>query len=174
MMENKKNKGYTLVELIVVIAILAVATAAILIGMNLVSSKNADKASKLIKDILIQTRTKTLSINADWQAVIRNDNGELFMIVLKDGVEDEKEEIGTRIEIQYDNLSDAGGYVEEGCELIIEFKKTTGEIQDILYGMKYGEKESILSSEFRLLISGSDNTETLSLWKDTGKVTYEE
>lgn len=172
-MRRVNNNGLTLMELIVVIAIMAVLVASTVAGIGLLSSGDAKKASKNIRSVLSEVRTETLSIQADWEAKLYNDDGTYKISIYRDDEEYETADLGYRIEIFYGDAKEA---IDDGDALIISFRQSSGAVKEISI-IKNGLEETPIeleNSEFKITVSKSGSDYVLTLWKDTGKVTADD
>lgn len=171
--ERKLNSGMTLVELLVAIAIIAVMTTATVIGIGILTSGDSKKASGNLRNVLNEVRTSTLSIEASWETVIRNTDGEYEAVILKDGEETEVYELGSRIDITFfDSKTGGENVIEEGKELKITFNKSSGSVHKITYG---GTEFVAEGSNLTFLVNSTTKGEyEVVLWYATGKVTGKE
>lgn len=172
--KTRNNKGMSLVEIIVVLAILAVVAGGIVVGVGIISSGNEKKAAESIQTGLSMVRTNTLTIQSQWEARIVNDGGSYAVIIYRDGEEYETTDIGSRVDIEYTNNASANGAVDENKELIITFRPSTGVVEDIVYGDIDGTKNSLMdasSLSFSITVTGSGGGSSINIWYDTGKIT---
>ena len=169
-MRKTNNNGLTLMELIVVVAIMAVLVGTTVIGIGILSSGDAEKASKNIRSVLNEVRTDTLSIQADWSAKIHNDDGTYTIAVYRDGEEYDTIDLGYRIDIFYGDGREA---IEDGDELTISYRQSSGAVKKITISKKGAEAQDIAedTSEFKITVSNSGSDFVLTLWKETGKIT---
>lgn len=169
----KLNSGMTLAELLVAIAIIAVMTSVAAIGIGMLSSGDSKKASGALRNALSEVRTSTLSIEAKWEAVLRNNDGEFEAVILRDGSEMEVYDLGTRINITFfDSKTAAECTLGDGEELIVTFSKSSGSVSKITYR---GSDFSMEGSSLTFLVNSSSKGEyEVVLWYATGKATGKE
>lgn len=106
----KRNEGFSLVELIVVIAILAVLSTAAVVGIGMIGGWRMNQCVSLLDSGLKETRTDALSREAAYLTISCDENGNYYM----EGTKYPREKIaGKPIEIVY--TTDAG----TGEEMII-------------------------------------------------------
>ena len=74
---KKNNRGFTLVELIVVITILAIVSAIVGVSVSTVSSAREKRCAAEINSLLGMTKMKCLSRSGNVYAVIRQDGDDL-------------------------------------------------------------------------------------------------
>ncbi len=170
---DKLNSGITLIELLVVIAILGVVMALSTIGIGLLRSGDSKKASRTMQDILNEVRTDTLSIEADWKAKLQKVDGRYQIAIYRDGTETELKELGSRIDITYDDKD-----IAEGYEVTVAFNKSSGTVKEITYG-PIGSEGISVKNEFNSSMVFSVNSSrkgdyTVTLYYDTGKVSGQE
>lgn len=68
-MEKKKfgkNSGFSLVEILVTVAILSILTAGVGVGISLAGSRDAQKSALLVNDALENTRINGMSMSGDY------------------------------------------------------------------------------------------------------------
>ena len=160
---NNPNKGYTLLELIVVIAILVTLMGLMSAGVGMISKGNAKKASKIMVSALNELRSNTLSVSGTWSAeVYMNKDG--YVAEIKNNAEiKETYHLGSRISISYDGLS-----LLEGDLLVITYEPRTGKVASV-------EKNSVdvtngASGKVTVRSNGSTTENTITLYYLTGKV----
>ena len=89
MMENKKrklnNKGASLIELIITIAIMIIVIGGLTIGFSVITNTYAKRAANNLNDFLQTTRTKAMSVSADqWNMEIsKNSDGDYVIVINK-------------------------------------------------------------------------------------------
>lgn len=94
----KRNEGFSLVELIVVIAILAVLSTAAVMGIGMVSGWRMNQCVSLLDSGLKETRVDALSREAAYLTISCDENGNYYM----EGTRHPKEKIaGSSITIVY-------------------------------------------------------------------------
>lgn len=170
---GKLNNGMTLVELLVALAIIAIVTAVSVIGIGILSSGDSKKASGALRNALSEVRTSTLSIEASWEAVIRNNDGKYEVAIFKDGSETDVYELGKRIDITFFDSKTATEYtLNDGDELLVVFNKSSGSVSKISY---QGNEFAMEGSSLTFLVNSSTKGEyEVVLWYATGKVTGKE
>lgn len=176
-LSGTNQKGVSLLEFLVVITILAIVVTTAVTGFSFIASGNAKKASKTIHEMLLETRSSTMSVNAGWEARISNQDGQCQMAIYKNGEEFEMEKIGSRIELSYDDMCGTAKVIEDKETLIICFSKSSGVIENISYQDAAGVEQSLVNKEsasFRIQAKASEDVYQIDLWYDTGKVTYDE
>ncbi len=133
------NSGYTLIELMVVIAIITVLVGAMGTSLSILTSRDAYKASKKINDALTETRTLAMSREGTWwvEFHVPNDanSDDDRMIYIKNKY---KESDGTEKIENYKNYKDGiklgnsiniknnGAFISDGTK--IEFDMSKGNV----------------------------------------------
>lgn len=170
---RKLNSGMTLVELLVALAIIAIMTAVAVIGIGILSSGDSKKASGALRNALSEVRTSTLSIEASWEAVIRNNDGKYEAVILRDGSETEVYELGKRIDITFfDSKAAVEHTLNDGDEIAVKFSKSSGSVSSITY---QDNEFAMEGSSLTFLVNSSTKGEyEVVLWYATGKVTGKE
>ena len=72
--KNQNNSGYTLVELIVVIAIMSIFVGGMSLGVNLLFSKDASRCATRLNDALYEARMNSMSKVGNYELVIEGGN----------------------------------------------------------------------------------------------------
>lgn len=157
MMENKKeklnNQGASLIEFIVVIAIMAIVIGGVVTGISLFTNTYAKQAARGIEDFISEARTKTMSIAADeWNFEISYDeeSGDFIYTLNKvtitkkaDGTTERKSEAVEQemysgdLQIMFMNGDDSSGKVTLNSKqntLRLVFSQSQGSISDIRLG----------------------------------------
>ena len=122
----ERNKGFTLVELIVVVAIMAISVAIVSMSISAVSSYRAKKCANEINALLSECKVNAMS---------RGD-GESLTLWYKDGsvygqlTGKEAEELGSGVTLSYTKDSDAEDAEPTAdigeAKLVIDFERDTG------------------------------------------------
>lgn len=170
--KQRKNKGFSLVELIVVIAIIGVMTAVGGYSLTAISSANAKECAKEIEAGLISTRTESYS-----KDIPTNDEEYLGATVSfykkTDGIymeksfESEEKKIGgSKISLAYKNAS--GVYVDIGSDKItFSFNRSSGAFQK----MRINGTSAFMCKGIQ--VSSGGKVHTVTCYEHTGKVKFE-
>lgn len=143
------NKGFSMIELIVTIAILAIATGFAMFGISMLNAGDTKKASKSLSGEIAALRSSTLAKAGVWQLEIYNDNDSIKTVTYQKssatGSSYERKDsstLGSRISLYYsidktnENMEDTAlrenaRKLQRGEKLIISFVQSTGKIADI-------------------------------------------
>lgn len=177
------NKGFSLIELIVTIAIMGILVGAAVVTVSMLDSSYVEDAERGIKDSLSLARTKSMSVAAkDWYVAIKKESSEYYTylykvieeVVEEDGVDTtvekdiliEKRNIGKKITIKYGVDKDSMLTVEGTNELELHYDSATGKIKEVTYA---GSPVTISSGLGYLGISRNDYNTVLKVFYNTGK-----
>lgn len=178
------NKGFTLVELIVVMAIMVVLVGGALIGIGIISSGNAKKATKTLEASLNNLRINTMSMQGDWKLKVYMDGSQYKADIIKTITNEDKttsstvvssEKLGSRISIKF--IDGAETVVDKDESIYVTFKEGSGKVGDVTAGNDSGST-SIKGSEsllglFKLQSDSGTTQYGLKLWYETGRITAE-
>lgn len=152
MMENKKrklnNKGASLIELIITIAIMIIVIGGLTIGFSVITNTYAKRAANNLNDFLQTTRTKAMSVSADqWNMEIsKNSDGDYVIVINKVTFTKGKDEddvveipevfdriiVGGDVKITYTNNGESVPIeIDDSHIMKIVFSLSQGSISDI-------------------------------------------
>lgn len=148
------NKGVTLIEILVVLAILAVAVGGAGIGISLAYSRDAEKCAKTINAALENTRMLSMSKKGNFTMELDMENNKLYIRSSEETDPVSEEELQKRVKLF---LPDDAGKTS----LTVQFDKSTGKV----FSMS-SEKNGVLriTSE-----NNGGKRATVVLVKGTGK-----
>lgn len=168
------NRGVTLIEVIVVIAIMMVLTATSVSAMSYLARGNVKKAAKTVYSFITQSRTDSMAKSGKWSLTIKKDGNNYVLVTectgfyingaLQDCLDaDGKAYDKVVLDSNVTGITCNGVLIDDSTSYVINFKKNTGEVEKI-----NGSKPS--GGYTDIVISLSGNTRTLRLYYLTGKV----
>lgn len=171
------NRGISLIEVIVVVAIMMVLTATSVSAMSYLVRGNAKKAAKTIYSFVTQSRTDAMTKSGDWTLTIKK-SGDNFVLVtectgfsLGGVLQDCLDSAGnaydkTVLDSNVTGIMCGGIAIDDANSCVIKFKKSTGEVDKI-----NGHEATASSGGYMdIVVSLSGNTRTLRLYYLTGKI----
>lgn len=178
----RRNEGFSLVELIVVIAILAVLSTAAVVGIGMISGWRINKCVSLLDSGLKETRTDALSRGAAYLTISCDDNGNYYM----EGTRHPQEKIaGNPITIVYTTDAQTGEeMITSEHPLTLSYDRASGAFLPILewdeghttYVPKQTGEGADVAYVYCTSIqirAGEEKNTTITLVKSTGKHTIE-
>lgn len=175
--DNTQNKGFTLVEIIIVLAILAVLAGSAIALTGLIPRRQVQSCTKKMVSQMEKTRTNAISFKDASLTLYKTADGVFVeMTVVKNGAaETVQEKLGNAdLKIEY-KVGSTGTYTEMGMaaagnanKLIIRFDRSAGSFKDSSFGgMNLGDACT------GIRVSKGRFVSELKLVKVTGKITYE-
>lgn len=170
------NRGVTFVELVVVIAILAVMAASMAYGVSLLINADAKKASKNMYSQISDLRNQTLSQTGTWYGEIKRESAKGQYVFTTYRVDNEgntnqvsRETLGSKITITAKGSGEM--VITDTDSVLIYFNAGTGTVKNVKSGVTGAELRSSTSNKFCFAItSDSEITYELTLWTNTGKI----
>ena len=177
------NKGFSLMELIVVVAIMIVMAGAAAVTVSMLDSSYVEDAERGIKDYIALGRTKSMSVSAkDWYMAVEKDGAEYYACLYKvveepvsdnpdDGVVEnvyvvEKKKLGSKLDnsfgtTEFDKIS-----ITSTNQLQLHFDSATGKIKEVTVGPTNFATTSGIGNIF---ITRNDYDIKLKVFYNTGK-----
>lgn len=169
---RKNNRGFSLIELVVVIAIGIILTLAMTLSLRTVSGTAVKQCAKEIKSIINKTKSSTMGKDEVTLTLSMDEKGALYAYLnQKDGtgsVSEEKSKVGrSNLDIKY-TLTDASGASEvrtmkSGDSITIQFDRGSGRLS-------YNDDGTCCT---KIEISKNSTKRTVTIYKETGKVVLE-
>ena len=139
----RKNKGYSLIELVVVISIMAVVGTGIISLAYSQGPWKSRRAATTVFNLLQQTRSAALAKSDAWVKLSYED-GEC--VLTSSFGKDRK--LGKRIYISYATKSDGSDMVDlDGNPLVLTFSRGTGAFQTMKTAVSYDASGKVLYTE---------------------------
>ncbi len=124
---KKQNKGFTMVELLIIIAVIAILAPMFVTSMADVFTSSASEAAEDASSLLSFTRVATLSGEIDPYVEIYYDSTEnnYYGIFVANGEQEQIEIIGSSsVEIHYTTTDETRVKIESGAPLRLEYDNT--------------------------------------------------
>lgn len=136
--KKRNNRGYSLIELIVVVAILAILSTGVIGYFGLLSNSSAKETMTKLKTAMTNTRTQAMS-KAQASLLIYEQDGEYYVQLTINGAEESPIKVGnSRVYVTYtkSNALDQSLPIpsKEAGGLRIEFNRDTGGFKPIESG----------------------------------------
>lgn len=159
-------KGFSLVELLIVIAILAIAVGLAGISIAVVFSRDAERCAKTIDAALEETRMRSLSQNGTFSVGVNAATNECIITTFDEAgalVATETTSLQSRVTISYEM---PGGADLTSTEVVaVGFDKSTGRVRSIA-----GDGGAAAGSVLRIrCVSDNGKVATVVLVRSTGK-----
>lgn len=188
---KEKNKGYTLVELVVVVSIMAILLTIIVPNVSIIWSFRAKRAANSIAAALDKTKVEAMNRLVGEMKLEKRSDGYYITYYLDRGKraadisEEDAEQIGpARLRISYTTDSEDGVVheLQEGESLILTYDRDTGAFRPIQSDVvtqsqvnEYLEKNQDIAFPdtgyycTSIIVSGGARSRVITLIKDTGK-----
>lgn len=178
------NSGFSLIELIVVIAVMAIAASGMIYGMYLLRSGDAKKAVRTVAGQISAHRSNTLARAGKWQLELVQSDGRYELYSFQNGECQEQEKLGNRIKVYYsdsETASAAESLLKDDERLVITFVQSSGKVADVRL-VNGGEAGKPVAADTGVSLKGSGylalrvsgrsdgSGESFKLYYETGKV----
>lgn len=174
------NKGFSLIELIVVIAIMTIVTGTVTIGISVMFSKDAERCATRLNDAIYTTRMENMSKIGDFVLTVTTDDGtsdgKCIAIIDKAGVSQTiylDGDSGKRTTINPIFTNESGVETSLTLPVNIKFHKAKGNVVSITAGgTEYTDPVGILTFNISALRGNKESK--VQLITTTGKHTVGE
>lgn len=178
--EKHNNKGFSLLELIIVVAIMAVIIGIMVVSMTVVAKGNAKKAAKNLYNSINTLRFDTMSVNADWYMIITKDSKGYKFTTYKDKGDETGSvykvlNAGASVNIQYIADDSDGNASHTTTDLTsdtfenmeIKFRKDTGAFEYV----KVNGRPVMTGTKGTFKVTSGNSEHQVTLWYKTGRIT---
>ena len=178
---KQNNAGFSLVELIAVIAIIMILSGSALLALNSLTSGKVRKCAQTITDTLKTTKTNALCKSQAYMEIYYDPGTEEYRV--KDFEQRNLSLGGKQITISYQCENEAGTTsaaiytVSDGHPLILSFQRGTGAFRPIITsisGSTYTYRTDSSGSNMycsKIDVTAGTRSRTITLARATGKVT---
>ena len=129
--DGKNNKGYTLVELVAVIAIMVVMTGVLTLSVSIIYNEDAKRAASLIDDELTEARMLSMSKSGAIALIVDTDTdpSKNKLTIMRDSSVYKEVSIDKNVLIS--SKLNGSSYTSPGTDIKIEFDKSTGSVAKV-------------------------------------------
>ncbi len=173
--EKLKNAGFSLVELLVVLAIISILAGVGAISWSILKGADVSKASQSVVSCYEKLKTTTMSKTGDWTMKVTRNDKEMYYAGLYDGASSYggNTELGKYIEIYFKDEKDASATkITKEVPLTVRVKASTGSVSEVICGstVKYDSAEASDSAygTIEIWLSGKKSKE-VKIYYATGK-----
>lgn len=166
------HRGMTMVEIIVVVAIMIILAGGMVWGMSAQQSANVKDAAQKTESTLEDVRMNTLAMEGPWTYRIYNDGGTCEVSILKSGSSIKTKKLGSKVTVSVDTGSGLQT-LADGMAVDITFATGSGVVSSVGIGAPGAQTPVSLTANAsaRISLSGGSSTIDLTLWYLTGKIT---
>lgn len=177
------NKGFSLLELIVTIAVMTLLVTIAVLSVAMLDSSYVKDTERGVKDYISMTRTKSMSVAAkDWYMTVSKDGSDYYAHVYKvvevkveeNGVvttkdettEFSKQKLGKKVDVFFGQTTSSFTKITDTKQLQIHFDPSTGKVKQLTVG---GVVQDLSSGIGYLRLVRNDYDINLKLFYNTGK-----
>lgn len=173
----QNNKGFSFIEMIVVVAIMAVLVSGIVVGIGSLAGWRVTDCASDIDSAMKNTKINAMSKFSAYMKIYCDSDGNYFL--KESGKQAEKIASGG-ISIKYKNHNGVITDITEGSPLILSYNRSSGAFMSVItsvaedgtFTFLTGEEGSYLYCS-QIIITNERKTKVITLVKDTGKHTLE-
>lgn len=172
------NKGFSLLELLIVIAIMVIAGAIVIIGISVISQSDGKKVSKNLYSSIVSLRSSTMSVNADWYMTVEREDGLYCVKTYRDGNVVQSYSGGSKVSMKFET-NGVTYDVDDDTLITIKYRKDNGAFEKVVID-KNGTPENTtddidgLAGTTGVFTVTAGNTDySVTMWYKTGRITTE-
>lgn len=165
-MRKADNNGFSLAEVLIVVAIISILTGVFTISISLVYSRDTEKCVKLIDSALETARMGSLSREGSFFVSVDGNNNKLKVESSIDGVVEETE-LPKRVKLEI--TAEGDGASITGTELLVEFDKAKGAVKTFRLDGSALAKTSSYTVAITAQSNGDGKKASVMLVRMTGK-----
>lgn len=181
---KQRNQGFSLIELVVVIAVMTVLTLGVLLSLSALTNQKVRTMAKTIKSQLQYTQNQAMSKSVAYGQILLDDEDN-YVFVLFSGTGSAKKEsrkkLGTSKEVNLyfktnqDESGDRGTMIDKTHPCTLTFQKGSGALEPMVKMESHGgiSYESGVYCE-EILIAANERQVKIKLYSKTGKMQIEE
>lgn len=134
-----KNRGFSLIEILVVIAIVAIMAGAVGLGINFAFSKDCEKAAKSIDSQMNIVRSMSMNQSGDYVFKVESSDSAKQIQVLDGAVVNDTVKLENRVDFTFlvDGIEHTSDYIE------IRFQKSNGKVKSISFSDETIESDAL-------------------------------
>lgn len=168
-MKEHNNKGFSLIELVITIAIMAVVVGASVSIYSWIKSHRMQSFAENTNDVIGSLRSDTLSKDGAYELVIKK-SGDNFVAEVSNGTKSETTTLGSAkySSSLYGTVSSTKYTVEDGHEIHISFNRVDGSFNKMDICTSSGSSIGSVSDGY-IYLSTSGLSKKIKLVKLTGK-----
>lgn len=173
----QNNKGFSLIELVVVIAIVAVLAGGSVLGIGSLAGWRVTNCASDIDSAMKNTRVNAMSKSSAYMQIRCDSDGKYFL--MESGKQEDSIAKGN-VSIRYE--TDKGDVVDitDGSSLILSYNRSSGAFMPIITNVAGDGTYTFLTDSGgayvycrKIIVTNGRKTKTITLVKDTGKHTLE-
>lgn len=156
----KDNRGVSLVELLIVMAIMVVITGGVSLGIGLASSKNATQCAKNMQIAMDKNRTTIMGKKNGRISFFTDTNGSVYMM-------EEFDYTSTTPDLKIEKATKIGK-----SDVTVKYGSAGTELDSTGFTISFSRSGSLASGEdcFPIVVSKNKRTYTIQVEKTTGKI----